>query len=50
MTGALTPVLIARQQLPCAWQQCVIPIASGDPVILLDVGWIHALHVEDGAQ
>ena len=42
----LTPLLIARQTLPCAWQQCATSIVDGEPVYLLDVGWVHALHLD----
>jgi hypothetical protein len=45
--GHLTAVLIARQQLPCINQQCAGPIHPGDPMVLLDAGWSHALHLEE---
>lgn len=46
-TGPLTTILTARQTLPCAWHQCITPIRAGQPVVLLDSGWIHALHIEE---
>lgn len=40
--GPLTPLLIARQTLPCI--SCAMPIRAGDPVHLEAAGWRHALH------
>jgi len=42
----ITPLLIARQALPCSWHHCIVQIVIGDPVYLLDSGWVHALHLE----
>jgi len=47
MSDALTPILIAHQELPCIHQQCVSPITPGDPVVLMEAGWTHALHLTE---
>ena len=42
----LTTILVARQTMACCWHHCITPITEGQPMILLDQGWIHALHFE----
>ena len=42
----ITPLLIARQTLPCSWQHCVVPILDGQAVYLIDSGWVHCQHLE----
>lgn len=32
---------------PCSWHHCITPIREGEAVVLLDSGWVHALHIEE---
>ena len=39
-------ILTATRSLPCAWPTCDLPsIGEGEPMVLTDAGYCHALHV-----